>query len=73
MKNLIWLLVVLLLVLHHDFWLWNNAYLVGGFLPIGMAYHIGISMAASVLWYLATIYAWPDDVAVEAPAALKDD
>ena len=41
-------LVVLLLVLHQDNWLWNDGTLVFGFMPIGLLYHAGISMAASV-------------------------
>ena len=65
MKIAIWVLILLLLILHHDFWNWNDSTLVAGFLPIGMAYHIGISIAASVVWYLATIFAWPDDVTVD--------
>ena len=66
MKIAIWVLIILLIVLHHDFWFWNDSTLLGGFLPVGVAYHIGVSLAASLLWYLATIYAWPKDVIVES-------
>jgi len=60
-KPLIVVLVVLLIVLHHDFWFWDNSNLVFGFLPVGMAYHICISLAAATVWYMATLFAWPAD------------
>ncbi len=62
MKTVIWVLVVVLLILHQDNWLWDNDRLVFGFLPIGLAYHAGISIAASIVWYLATLYAWPHEL-----------
>lgn len=62
MRNLVWVLVVLLIVLHHDLWNWDNASLVFGFMPVSLAYHAGISIAASVVWYLATRYAWPENM-----------
>ena len=48
-----------MIVLHQDNWLWDDDTLVFGFLPIGLLWHIGISIAASVLWFLATVFAWP--------------
>lgn len=57
-----WLLVAVVLVvlaLHQDVWLWTNKTLVFGFLPIGMAYHIGYSFLASLLMALLVRYAWP--------------
>jgi hypothetical protein len=61
MKHIVWILVVLLIVLHQDTWLWDDDSLLLGFLPMGMAYHIGISIAASIVWLLAVRYAWPAD------------
>lgn len=61
MKLIIWTMVLLLVLLHQDEFLWESTYLVGGFLPAGMAWHIGISLASAVVWYLATLYAWPID------------
>jgi hypothetical protein len=61
MKTLVWILVFLLVVLHQDEFFWESRHLVAGFLPIGMAWHIGISLASAVVWYLATRYAWPAD------------
>jgi hypothetical protein len=67
MKFVIWSLVVLLLILHQDNWLWGNDRLIFGFLPIGLFYHACISVAAAATWYLATVIAWPStDVDEEA-------
>ena len=59
MKYLIWAGVVLLVILHQDNWFWEDDTLVFGFMPIGLLWHIGISICASILWYLATLFAWP--------------
>lgn len=59
MKSVVFILVVILLILHQDNWNWGNDTLVFGFMPIGLLYHACISVAASITWYLATIYAWP--------------
>ena len=37
MRKLIWILVVLLGVLHYDFWYWDDPTLVAGFVPVGLA------------------------------------
>lgn len=57
-------LVILLLILHQDNWLWNNDTLLFGFLPIGLFWHACISVGATLTWFLATKIAWPfgDDV-----------
>jgi len=73
MKYVIWGLVLLLIVVHQDFWFWDDATLLFGFMPIGLAYHAGISVAAAVTWYLATIYAWPVDVAEDASASTENN
>ena len=62
MKLLVWGLVVLLVVLHHDLWNWDNDRLVLGFMPVTLAFHAGLSIAASVVWFLATKFAWPADL-----------
>jgi len=59
MKNVVWGLVLLLVILHQDNWLWDNPKLVFGFMPITLLFHAGISVAAGITWYLATIYCWP--------------
>ena len=59
MKYVVWGLVVLLIILHQDVWLWDNDTLVAGFMPITLLYHAGISLAAGITWFLATKFAWP--------------
>ena len=49
MKFAVWTSIVVLLVLHQDYWQWDNATLVFGFLPHTLFYHLGISLAAAVL------------------------
>jgi hypothetical protein len=60
MKYVVWALVVILVVLHQDYWQWDKANLVVGFLPYSLAYHAGLSVAAAVVWLLATRFCWPD-------------
>lgn len=61
MKIVVLLLLVALAILHHDWWWWNEAKpLVLGFIPIGLAWHAGISIAAAAVWFLATRFAWPE-------------
>ena len=56
-------LLVLLAVLHQDFWWWDDGRtLVFGFMPVGLAYHAGVSVAAACLWALAVRYCWPEHV-----------
>ena len=52
-------LAVLLLILHQDYWFWTNKTLVLGILPMGLFWHVCISLAAALTWYLATHIAWP--------------
>ncbi|MFK7819794.1 MAG: DUF3311 domain-containing protein [Planctomycetaceae bacterium] len=59
MKNVVWILVILLLILHQDVWFWEDGTLIFGFMPISLLYHGGISIGASITWFLATKYAWP--------------
>ena len=65
MKTVVWGMVLLLIVLHHDVWLWDNTTLVGGFMPVTLLYHACISVGAGFTWFLATRFAWPTDLASE--------
>ncbi|MCH2210820.1 MAG: DUF3311 domain-containing protein [Fuerstiella sp.] len=60
-RYVIWLLILLLVILHQDLWLWSDGRLIMGFLPAGLAYHIGLTIAAAVTWWLATKLVWPAD------------
>jgi hypothetical protein len=60
MKWLVFLLAVVLFVLHQDWWNFDKSEpLVFGFLPIGLAYHAGYSVACSALMFLLVKFAWP--------------
>jgi hypothetical protein len=61
-RALMWFLFAVLVVLHYDFWFWNSGALLFDFLPVGLAYQITISLAASALWGWAAFYAWPAEL-----------
>ena len=73
MKYAVWILVALLLVCHQDYWQWSNATLDFGFLPRTLTYHAGISIAAAVVWMLATKFCWPEGLEEEAQHAKRED
>jgi hypothetical protein len=52
-------MVVLVYVLHQDYWLWNDRTFVLGFLPVGLAYHAGYSILAAIMMAVLVRYAWP--------------
>ena len=58
-RKLVWTSVILLAILHHDFWFWDDRRLVLGFMPIGLFYHAMFSIVAACLWALAVKFAWP--------------
>jgi hypothetical protein len=62
MKNFVWFLILLLVVLHQDNWNWDDATLVFGFMPMGLFYHACISVAAAVVWLLAVKFCWPHEL-----------
>lgn len=72
MRRLVFLLMVLLGLLHHDFWLWADKSLVLGFLPSGLAYHMGYSLAAALVGWLAVTYAWPHEAEALAEGSQAD-
>jgi len=59
---LLWLATIVLLVLHQDFWFWDNESLLFGFMPVGLAYQAGYSIAAACLWAWAMQFAWPSHI-----------
>lgn len=70
MKPWVWIAVLVLALLHQDWWLWNDDAVVGGFLPVGLAYHALYSLVATGLWLLVAWHAWPealDDEPEESP------
>ena len=70
-KRIRWTLyasIVVLFVLHNDFWFWYDPRIVFG-LPVGLTYHVGYNVAAAVLMFLLVRFAWPShlEVAGEMP------
>ena len=59
-------------LLHQDTWLWNDGRLVFGFLPSGLLYHGGYSVATAMFWALVIRHAWPEDLEA-ATTSLKDN
>ncbi len=59
MKYVIWFMVLALIVVHQDLWYWEDSTLVFGFVPIGLFYHVCLSLAAGFTWWLACVFAWP--------------
>lgn len=58
----VWCVLLVLVALHHDFWFWDDPSLVGGWLPIGLAWHLALSVAAVAFWAFAVKVAWPRDL-----------
>lgn len=68
-RTFVGIAILILLVLHHDVWNWDSRTLIFGIVPLTLFYHVGISIAASVVWFVATRCAWPADVDEDSAAA----
>ena len=65
-RALLFILVVILYLLHQDFWFWDEVRpLILGFLPIGLFYHACYSLAASLLMWLLVKHIWPSQLEEE--------
>ena len=78
MKKLMPLLVLVVILLHQDFWLWTNRTLVFGFLPIGLAYHVCYSILASLTMWALVHFVWPKhleeiEIQEDAQAGISPD
>lgn len=60
--KLAWGLVIAIAILHYDFWYWESTDVVFGFLPVGLAYQAGISIAAAIAWLLVVRLDWPEHI-----------
>jgi hypothetical protein len=58
-KGIIFLVFLVLFLLHQDCWNWDNANLVFGFMPVGLAYHTCYSLVAALFWGIVMKVAWP--------------
>lgn len=72
-KKVVYLSILVLGLLHQDFWYWDDPTLVFGFLPIGLAYHALYSLLAGLAWYLALRYAWPADLEAFAEGQQEEE
>jgi hypothetical protein len=61
MKYAVALLLFALVVLHQDYWQWNDSTLVQGALPWTLVYHLGLSVAAAGVWWLTAVLCWPKE------------
>lgn len=67
-------LIILLAILHQDFWWWDDsATLVFGFVPVGLAWHVAVSIMAAGLWAAAVVFCWPQDVDVQEAEVIAGD
>jgi hypothetical protein len=60
-RLLLYAALLLLFLLHHDLWLWDDPRLLLG-LPVGLTYHVGYSLAAALLMLLLVTLAWPETI-----------
>lgn len=60
--KLAWGLVLLVAVLHFDFWWWDSTAVVFGFVPLTLAHQVGITLGAAIAWSLVIRFAWPKHV-----------
>jgi hypothetical protein len=62
-KLLLFLLIVAVYVAHQDFWNWSKYDpMLFGFLPPGLAYQAGFSIACAVLMAILVKTAWPKEL-----------
>lgn len=64
MKHALYAALVALYLLHNDTWFAADSRLVSG-LPIGLVYHVGFCVAATILMALLVRFAWPEGLEVE--------
>ena len=51
--------MLVLFVLHQDSWFRDDATLILGILPIGLAYHMAFTAVAAIAWLVIVRFAWP--------------
>ena len=54
-------LILILIVVHQDFWNWGVTERTIGGLPQGFVFQVGLSIAAAFTWLIVTMVAWPKD------------
>jgi hypothetical protein len=67
MRSAIILVLVVVLALHQDWWLWRQSQLLlFGILPPGLTYHAMYTIAAALLMAVLVKLAWPAHLEREA-------
>lgn len=61
MKRTLYVALILALILHNDFWWWDDPRFLLG-LPIGLTYHLLYCLALSLLFGLLVRQAWPAEL-----------
>ena len=60
-RRLLLAALLLVFVLHNDFWQWDDATPLWG-LPVGLTYHIVYCLVAALLMWLLVRFAWPEEL-----------
>ena len=59
----IWIGLVILIIAHQDIWFWDSIEpLILGQIPVGLTYHILISILIACFWALVVRFAWPSEI-----------
>jgi hypothetical protein len=72
MRKTVWPLLAVLVILHHDFWFWDDPTLVFEWFPVGLLYHVGLSIVAAGFWLFAVRCAWPAYLVEDAARSAND-
>ena len=70
-RTLIAAFLVLLFILHQDFWLKSDPRLLFGVLPVSLAYHVGWTLLVAFGWFLVAKFAWPAGLDNEPQTEIK--
>ena len=55
-----WLFILALIVLHHDFWLWDRIEpILWGWVPVALWYHVAYTLLCILAVVLLGRWAWP--------------
>jgi len=71
-KFLLFLMIAGVYVLHQDFWNWKSTDIIFGFLPVGLAYHAGYSILATLMMAVLVKFAWPEHLEQSEPPDSPD-
>jgi hypothetical protein len=62
LRRAAWAFVAVLFVVRHDFWWWSDRTVVLGCLPVGLAWHVLVSLLAALAWFAVVRRAWPREL-----------